>query len=110
MTNQEIKIDSLSQLDPEVKDYEEKLFEEAKKRAEKILKKNKREINRLKSLYEESLLSGNKEQFIYALGKLRGIYKQSTERGVLEYCYETSRKAMFKIIEEAKENDTDNNI
>ncbi|ASZ76320.1 hypothetical protein [Proteus phage PM2] len=105
--SKEITIDSI---DPDVEKYEKRLQAEAEKRAEKILKKNKREINRLKTLYEESLLSGNKEQFIYALGKLRKIYKQSTERGVLEYCYETSRKAMFKIIEEAKENDTDINI
>lgn len=97
-------------IDPDVEKYEKGLQEEAQKRADKILKKHKREISRLKGLYEESLLSGNKEQFIYALGKLRGIYKQSTERGVLEYCYETSRKAMFKIIEEAKENDIDNKI
>ncbi|AKA61917.1 hypothetical protein Pm5461_055 [Proteus phage vB_PmiM_Pm5461] len=105
--SKEITNDSI---DPDVEKYEKRLQAEAEKRAEKILKKNKREINRLKTLYEESLLSGNKEQFIYALGKLRKIYKQSTEHGVLEYCYETSRKAMFKIIEEAKENDTDINI
>ncbi|AUM58574.1 hypothetical protein KNT81_gp197 [Proteus phage phiP4-3] len=109
MTNQEIKIDSLSQLDPEVKDYEEKLFEEAKKRADVILRKERREIKRLKGLYEDSLLKGNKEQFVYALGKLRKIYKQSTDKAVLDYCYETSRKALFKIIEDAK-NDTKDDI
>lgn len=103
----EITIDSIN---PDIEKYEKGLQAEAEKSAKRILKKNKQEINRLKSLYEESLLSGNKDQFIYALGKLRKIYKQSTERGVLEYCYETSRKAMFKIIEEAKENDIDNNV
>lgn len=55
---------------------EEYVAKEVKARVDKILKKNKREIKRLKQWAETCIFKGNKDGYIYAISKLRSIYKQ----------------------------------
>ncbi|ADI96346.1 a-gt.4 conserved hypothetical protein [Acinetobacter phage Ac42] len=72
---------------------------EAKRRATKILKKNKREIERLKKHAENCLLTGNKEGYIYAINKLRDIYhRPKLKRTELEFMWNTSYGAAQDII------------
>lgn len=73
--------------------------EQAQKLATKILRKNKREIARLKKHGEYALLLGNKEAYIYAINKLRKIHKQKQMDTVLaDTMWETSRQVIFDIV------------
>lgn len=49
---------------------------EVDQRVKKILKKNRREITRLKAWAEKSMIEGNKFGYVYAIQKLRRIYRQ----------------------------------
>lgn len=80
------------------KRYEAEIKSQAEHKADKILKKNRLELRRLKKQYEESLLTGNKEMFKYTLGKLRTIYKQQVTEDILELCWKTSRETIQGII------------
>jgi len=82
--------------------YHDDLAERAKKTADKILKKNKREIDRLKKHGQMCLVSGNRDGYIYAINKLRGIYRQTpVDKQTGDTLYETSRQQLIELIRES---------
>lgn len=72
----------------------------ADKRAKKILKKNKREIDRLKKHAENCLYNLNRDGYIYAIGKIREIIRKPMNEEALGALYDTS---VERIIELAKQ-------
>lgn len=77
----------------------------ADKRARKILKKHKREIDRLKQHAQDCLYNLNREGYIYAIGKIRTIIRKPLDHDTLGALYDTS---VERIIELAKESMKDN--
>lgn len=83
-------------------DYSEDIKLEAKRRADKFLKKNSKEIKRLKKIYEDALITLDKEKYFYALGKLRKMYRQDNSEKVLSYCWETYLLGIKETVNELK--------
>ncbi|MGL4521366.1 MAG: DUF2654 domain-containing protein [Bacilli bacterium] len=69
----------------------------ADKRARKIIKKHKKEIDRLKSHAEKCLYEMNKPGYIYAIGKIRKIIRKPLGDDVLEVLYTTSLERIIEI-------------
>lgn len=83
---------------------EEWVQKEAKRRATKILKKNKREIKRLKSHAEKCLLTGNEFGYIYAIRKLKQIYRQpAVSEEALKTMWRISYGAAQDVLKQAVE-------
>ena len=78
---------------------QEKMLVDAKKRANKILRKNKGEIKRLKNHAGECLIMNNFEGYSYAIKKLRGIYKQPYTQDLIKSMWNTSRQSLLDIVE-----------
>lgn len=76
----------------------DELIKLGQKRAQKVLTKNKQEIKRLETLGKEALLKGNKDTYIYAIGKIRNIIGKPTTDDVLEILWKTSREQVIEII------------
>lgn len=70
----------------------------ANKKAEKILRKNSKEISRLKLWAEKAIIDDNKEAYIYAIGKLRDIYKQPYTKDLLSAMWVSTRKTVLSMI------------
>ncbi|AUR85830.1 coil containing protein [Vibrio phage 1.081.O._10N.286.52.C2] len=90
------------QADPEVMEYMDTMREQrdamVKKEANRRIKKNQREITRLRKHAEECLISNNKAGYIYAIGKLRAFTGQSVAEDVLEVLWTTSREQVMSIV------------
>lgn len=71
---------------------------EADKRVKQILKKHRREITRLKALAEKAIIEDNKDSYIYAIGKLRDIYKQPHTPELLETMWVTTRQTVLSML------------
>lgn len=57
-------------------DTRKEIRSQALKQADKIIRKNKREIDRLKEHIEQCVLNLNYDGWVYATNKLRGIMRQ----------------------------------
>lgn len=75
----------------------------AKQRADKILKKNRREIDRLKLHAEKCLFELNREGYIYAIGKIRTIIRKPLDQESLGALYDTSVERLIALAKEAAE-------
>jgi uncharacterized protein YbcC (UPF0753/DUF2309 family) len=73
----------------------------AKAQADKILKKNKREIDRLLKWIYKATEEGNYPAYDYALRKLRKIYRQPVTDELVKTMYETTRQQIRDIIHAA---------
>ena len=92
---------SEQEIDNQVKEAELRLQEQAVDQAFEHLRKNDKEIKRLKALAETALFEDNKESYIYAIGKLRVLYKQpELSNEVLEMQYRTTRQTIIDMIKE----------
>ena len=78
----------------------------AEKRAAKILKKNKREIDRLTKHAEKCLFEMNREGYIYAIGKVRTIIRNPMSHEALGALYDTSIERLIELANEAIESKT----
>lgn len=86
--------------DQELLEMQERLQAQAEKQAAKHLRKHGRELKRLKKHAEKALLTNNKEQYMYAIDKLRVFYKQKAlPTDVMSVMFETSRA---QIVDMAK--------
>ncbi|QFR55920.1 hypothetical protein JC221_274, partial [Yersinia phage JC221] len=52
------------------------VYDQALRKAEKFLKKNRREWKRLHKHAEEALFDNNKDQYVYAIKKMRDMLRQ----------------------------------
>lgn len=89
--------------DPDITRMQNRIEAKAKAKAEKFLKKNRREIARLKKHAGECLLKNEKFGYCYAIKKLRDFYKQPYTEELIEQMWNSSRAAMFDIAAKAKE-------
>ena len=73
----------------------------ADKRARKVLKKHKREIDRLKAHAEHCLYNLNREGYVYAIGKIRTIIRSPLSDMELNALYDTSVERIIELAREA---------
>lgn len=73
----------------------------ADKRARKVLKQHKREIERLKKHAEECLYQLNREGYVYAIGKIRKIIRSPLSDFELNALYDTSVERIIELAREA---------
>lgn len=78
------------------------LERKAQYKAQKILKKNKREISRLKTHAANCVLTNNYFGYKYAIQKLRGFYKQPYNDDLIKTMWETTRQTLFDMVKDAK--------
>lgn len=77
----------------------------ARKMAKQRFNKNKREMMRLEKHAHKCLLLGNKEGYMYSIGKLRRIInKPNVSTETLEMLYETSRERVLEVLKGTAEN------
>lgn len=77
---------------------QEKMMAEATKKANKILKKNKREIERLKRHAELCIYNNNYFGYSYAIKKLRDFYKQPYTEELIKTMWTTTRETLLESI------------
>jgi hypothetical protein len=117
-SKQELNIEEQQHIESEYEEIERKakemgidldpFKEQAVQRANKILKKSKRELQRLQKHAEKCLLELNKEGYIYAVGKIRTIIRQPMSDKELEILYETSVSSLVEMIKEKFKESVDN--
>ncbi|AGN30118.1 hypothetical protein VPFG_00116 [Vibrio phage nt-1] len=97
--------------DQEVLDYLDEMQLRRKalieKEAQRRIKKNSREIKRLRKHAEKCLIEDNKDGYIYAIRKLRSITGQPVADDVLETLWKTSRDQVLTIIRSFAESKAD---
>lgn len=82
----------------EVDKVQADLEAKAAKKAEKILRKNAREIERLKLWAEKAIIDDNRDAYIYAIGKLRDIYKQPHTPELLSAMWISTRQTVLSML------------
>lgn len=82
----------------EVDKVQADLEAKAAKKAEKILRKNAREIDRLKLWAEKAIIDDNRDAYIYAIGKLRDIYKQPHTPELLSAMWVSTRQTVLSML------------
>ena len=82
----------------EVEKVQAELEAKAAKKAEKILRKNAREIERLKMWAEKAIIDDNRDAYIYAIGKLRDIYKQPHTPELLAAMWVSTRQTVLSML------------
>lgn len=82
----------------EVDKVQADLEAKAAKKAEKILRKNAREIERLKLWAEQAIIDDNRDAYIYAIGKLRDIYKQPHTPELLSAMWISTRQTVLSML------------
>lgn len=80
---------------------QDRIEAQARRKADKILKKNKREIERLKKHAGECLIKNEKFGYCYAIKKLRDIYKQPYTEELIDSMWNSSRAALLDIAHHA---------
>lgn len=63
-----------------------------------ILRKNRREIERLNKHAQGAVLENNYEAYAYAIRKLRGIYRQPFTEELIQIGWQTTRKQVWELI------------
>lgn len=82
----------------EVEKVQAELEAKAAKKADKILRKNAREIARLKRWSEQAIIDDNRDAYIYAIGKLRDIYKQPHTPELLAAMWVSTRQTVLSML------------
>lgn len=82
----------------EVEKVQAELEAKAAKKADKILRKNSREIARLKRWAEQAIIDDNRDAYIYAIGKLRDIYKQPHTPELLAAMWVSTRQTVLSML------------
>lgn len=77
---------------------------EARKKSEKILKKNRFELNRLYAHAQEAAIQNNFKAYEYAIKKSRDILRQPYNDKLIKIQWVTTRQAIEDIINGASSN------
>lgn len=83
---------------PYAEEIQDKIQSNADKKAQKILRKNKREIRRLKLHAEKAVYANNYVAYAYAIKKLRGYYKQPYTEELIKLMWKTTRDTVYNIV------------
>lgn len=73
------------------------IYGQAKRQAEKFMRKNRREWKRLHERAETALLSGDKDSYAYAIKKMRDMLKQPYNDHLIDSMWISSRKTLEDI-------------
>lgn len=76
---------------------QERIESSARNRADKLIRKNKRELDRLKKHAGECLLEDNFQGYSYAIKKLRDFYRQPYTDELILQMWNSSVDAMIDI-------------
>lgn len=82
---------------------QDRLEAEAMAKAQKILKRNRKEIARLKTHAGNCVMNGNFAGYSYAIKKLRGFYKQPYNDELIKSMWDSTRAAVIDIAKDALE-------
>jgi len=77
------------------------VYNQAMRQAEKFLKKNRREWKRLHNHAQEALFDNNKEQYCYAIKKMRDILKQPYTEELIDEMWKSSVNALREVYAQA---------
>ncbi|QPI13787.1 hypothetical protein MYO4S_00031 [Serratia phage 4S] len=70
----------------------------AKAQADKFVRKNRKEIRRLKAHAEKALLTNDFEAYKYAISKLRTMLRQKTTDELVKALWDSNRQVLFNIL------------
>lgn len=74
--------------------------EQIKRKVNKMVRKHRREMKRLRILGENALINGKEEQYVYAIGKIRSLVGMNIPDDILHTMYKTSRERVLQLIDE----------
>ena len=80
-----------------------RIEQEALHKAQKFMRKNKAEWKRLHKHAENALFEGNKEQYVYAIKKMRDMLKQPYNDELIETMWITSNQQLKDLFIMASE-------
>jgi len=80
----------------------DKMMSMATQKAQRVLKRNGREIKRLKNHAGKCLMENRFDGYAYAIKKLRDIYKQPYNDELIRTMWNTSRQSLLDIVQTAK--------
>ena len=75
---------------------------ESKAKADKFVRKNRKELHRLRALAEKALFDNNRKSYDYAIGKIRKMLRQPTTPELLDTLWESNRQVIFNLISGAE--------
>lgn len=75
--------------------------DEAIRKAQKFMRKNRTEWKRLHKHAETALLDDNKSQYVYAIKKMRDMLKQPYNDALIETMWLTSRQQLRELYQAA---------
>lgn len=98
---QEKSEDLEEQYSDEIAKHEEQVYQEALRRADKHIRKHKREIKRLQLHAEKCVYENNYVGYEYSIRKLRKIYKRKVSGHDIKVLWETTRSTLFDLVRKA---------
>lgn len=81
----------------------EQVEAEAFKKAQKFVRKNTREIKRLRKHAEDALFDGNKARYVYAIKKMRDMLKQPYTDEMIDVLWKTSLNQLRDLYAQASQ-------
>lgn len=94
------EISTQQSFEAEIEELEKRNEARAVKEASKILRKNKREIARLKTHMEKCIYTNNFVGYEYAVLKLRRIYKIKGSGNDIKVLFNTTRSTLLNMVKE----------
>ncbi|UIW11419.1 MAG: hypothetical protein [Enterobacter phage ENC7] len=74
-----------------------RIEQEALRKAQKFMRKNKAELKRLHKHAENALFEGNEEQYVYAIKKMRDMLKQPYNDELIKTMWITSNQQLKNL-------------
>lgn len=81
-----------------IEEAQARIAANAKSKADKIIKKNSRELERLNKHAQKSVLDNNFEAYKYAIEKSRKILRQPFNDELIRVQWETTRRQIWEIL------------
>lgn len=81
-----------------IEEAQARIAANAKSKADKIVKKNSRELERLNKHAQQSVLDNNFEAYKYAIEKSRKILRQPFNDELIKVQWETTRRQIWEIL------------
>lgn len=95
---EQAEFDLIEQRNALVEDLQDSpIYDQAKRQADRFMKKNRREWKRLHERAETALLSGDKASYCYAIKKMRDMLKQPYNDHLIDSMWISSRKTLEEI-------------
>lgn len=86
------------EMDTAIEAAQARIAANAKSKADKIIKKNSRELERLNKHAQQSVLDNNFAAYKYAIEKSRKILRQPFNDELIKVQWETTRRQIWEIV------------